>query len=189
MKYILKFIFLFFNLANRIFYRFFVSPLKRVMFNKCGKNVYVGRNCIITYRNTTVGDNVSIGSNCIFLSSVAKIIMGNHIIFGPTVTMITGNHRTDVLGKCMIDVKENEKLPENDQDIVIEDDVWIGANAVILKGVRIKEGSIIAAGSVVVKDVEPYSIYGGVPAKKIKLRFTPEQVIIHKSILNKGGNN
>lgn len=183
MKYILKFIFLFFNLANRIFYRFFVLPVKRVMFNKCGKNVYVGRNCTITYSNVSIGDNVSIGSNCIFLSSVAKIIMGNHIMFGPAVTMITGNHRIDILGKYMIHVKENEKLPENDQDIVIEDDVWIGANAVILKGVRIKEGSIIAAGSVVVKDVEPYAIYGGVPAKKIKERFTKEEILLHKKIL------
>lgn len=189
MKYILKFIYVFLNFSNRIYYRIFVLPAKRVLFKKCGKNVFVGKNCIITYRNISIGDNVSIGSNCIFLSTVAKIIMGNHIMFGPSVTMITGNHRIDILGKYMIDVKENEKLPENDQDIVIEDDVWIGANAVVLKGVRIKEGSIIAAGSVVVNDVEPYSIYGGVPAKKIKVRFTPEQVILHKSILNKGGNN
>jgi acetyltransferase-like isoleucine patch superfamily enzyme len=54
---------------------------------------------------------------------------------------------------------------------VIEDDVWVGYGAIIISGVRIGKGSIIASGSVVTKDVEPYSIYGGVPAKKIGNRF------------------
>ena len=52
--------------------------------------------------------------------------------------------------------------------VIIKDDVWIGANVKILPGVIIGEGSVIAAGAVVTKDVEPYSLYGGVPAKKIK---------------------
>lgn len=55
--------------------------------------------------------------------------------------------------------------------VIINDDVWIVANVTILKGVKIGEGSVIAAGSVVTKDVEPYCIYGGVPAKKLKHRF------------------
>lgn len=60
--------------------------------------------------------------------------------------------------------------------IVIEDDVWIGANSVILSGVKIGRGSVIAAGSIVTKDVEPYSIVGGNPAKKIRFRFTEEVI-------------
>ncbi|MCB2195276.1 MAG: hypothetical protein KQH79_05415 [Bacteroidetes bacterium] len=58
-----------------------------------------------------------------------------------------------------------------DGDIIIEDDVWIGANSVVVAGVTIGKGSVIAAGSVVTKDVEPYSIYGGVPSKKIRSRI------------------
>ena len=59
--------------------------------------------------------------------------------------------------------------------ILIEDDVWIGANVTILKGVTIKRGSIVAAGSVVNKDVEAFSIFGGIPAKKIGERFNIEE--------------
>ena len=67
-------------------------------------------------------------------------------MFGPNVTIITGNHRTDIIGKTMISVTINEKLPENDENVVINDDVWIGANAIILKGVTIGKGSVVGAG-------------------------------------------
>ena len=59
---------------------------------------------------------------------------------------------------------------------IIEDDVWIGCNATILQGVKIGTGAIVAAGAVVTKDVPPYAIVGGVPAKIIKYRFTEEQI-------------
>ena len=61
-------------------------------------------------------------------------------------------------------------------DIVVEDDVWIGYGATILSGVRIGQGAVIAAGAVVTKDVPPYAIVGGVPAKVIKYRFAPHIV-------------
>ncbi|NMD70174.1 acetyltransferase [Bacillus sp. DNRA2] len=156
------------------------------MLGEFGKNVYIGKGCSINYKNVYVGDNVSIGSDCIFMSTVAKIKIGSNIMFGPHVFMITGDHRIDYLGKNMIDVKEKEKLPENDEDIVINDDVWIGANSIILKGVTIGEGSVIAAGSVVTKNVQPYSIVAGIPAKKIKDRFSEDEMIRHKMLLKKG---
>jgi len=61
-----------------------------------------------------------------------------------------------------------------DQLTIIEDDVWVGYGSTILGGVRIGRGSIVAAGSLVTKDIEPYSIYGGTPARKIKNRFETE---------------
>lgn len=79
----------------------------------------------------------------------------------------------------MIAVTDADKLPENDQDVVFEGDNWIGANATILKGVRIGEGAVISAGAVVVKDVSPYTVVGGVPAVKIKDRFTEAQMKAH----------
>lgn len=60
------------------------------------------------------------------------------------------------------------------EKIIIEDDVWVGYGSIILSGVKICQGSIIAAGSVVTKDVEPFSIYAGVPAKKIRNRCDSE---------------
>ena len=87
-----------------------------------------------------------------------------------------------VVGRYMYDV--DEKLPEHDLPIIIEDDVWIGTGAIILKGVRIGEGAIIASGALVNKDVPGYSIVGGVPAKVLKMRFTDEQIIEHKKALH-----
>lgn len=75
-------------------------------------------------------------------------------------------------------IKDYCKWPTNDilQPVVIENDVWIGSNAVILQGVTIANGAIVAAGGVVTKDVPPYCIVGGVPARIIKKRFNEEQI-------------
>ena len=109
------------------------------------------------------------------------------MIFGPKPTIITGDHRIDVIGKHLIDVTVEEKYINGvnpyDQPVIIEDGCWIGANVTILKGVTIGRGSIVAAGAVVTKSCEPYSIIGGIPAKLLKMRFSPEQIAEHESIL------
>ena len=74
-------------------------------------------------------------------------------------------------------------MPENDLPVVIEDDVWCGANVTILKGVTIGRGSAVAAGAVVTKSFPLYSIIGGVPARLLKMRFTPEQIEEHEKRL------
>lgn len=81
----------------------------------------------------------------------------------------------------MFDVKK--KNPNDDQPVLIQKDVWIGAGAIILKGVKIGQGSIIAAGALVINDVDNYSIVGGVPAKHIKYRFTKDQIEEHENNL------
>ncbi|MBE6601946.1 MAG: acyltransferase [Ruminococcaceae bacterium] len=130
----------------------------------CGKDVSIGDNCVITPNAVSVGNRSTLGRNLLVLSSRAKLKIGNDVMFGPNVTVVTGDHKIDVLGRTMASIKEEEKDPENDQDVIIEDDVWIGANVTILKGVVIGTGSVIAAGSVVTKSVPPYQIWGGVPA-------------------------
>ena len=99
------------------------------------------------------------------------------------VNIITGNHRVDIKGRYMMDIKDCEKREEDDQDVVIEDDVWVGTGAIILKGVTIGRGSVVAAGSVVTRSIPPYSIVGGVPARVIKKRFTDEEIEEHEKIL------
>lgn len=181
MKNILRFVFLIFNFSYKAMYKFIIMPIKKSMFSKCGKNVYIGRGSTFIYKNVYLGNNVSIGADANFICSKAKVIINNNVMFGPHVFIITGGHRMDVIGKYMIDVKE--KLPENDQDVIIEEDVWIGANVIILKGVTIGKGSIVAAGSVVTKSIDSYSIYGGVPAKKIRKRFETEIIENHEKLL------
>ena len=68
--------------------------------------------------------------------------------------------------------------------MIIEEDVWFGANVTILKGVTIGRSSIIAAGAVVTKDVPPYSIVGGVPAKVIKMKWSENDISIHEQFIN-----
>ena len=95
---------------------------------------------------------------------------GDDVMFGPGVTVITGDHRTDILDRPMITVTDSEKSPDNDKDVVFEGDNWVGANAIILKGVTVGKGSVVSAGAVVTHDVPPYAIVGGVPAKVIRMR-------------------
>ena len=80
------------------------------------------------------------------------------------------------------------KLAENDLPIVIENDVWIGANVIILKGVTIVEGSVVAAGSIVTKSCSSYSILVGIPAKTMKQRFSEKDLKKHIDILTRRKN-
>ena len=131
--------------------------------------------------NMSVGDGSSIPKGSTFYCTEAPLTIGKKVIFGPHPTIITGDHRIDVVGKFIID--SHDKLPLNDAPVIIEDDVWTGANVTILKGVTIGRGSVIAAGAVVTKSCPPYSIIGGVPAKVLKFRFTVDEVMEHERLL------
>lgn len=131
---------------------------------KAGMNVTIGAECVfLPPSNVEIGDDVYIGPECWFMTTEAQIRIGSGVIFGPQVAIITGNHNIGVPGKRMFDVIE--KRPFDDEDVTIEDDVWIGFRATILKGVTVGTGSVIAAGAVVTRDVPPYQVVGGVPAK------------------------
>ena len=131
--------------------------------------------------NLSVGDGTSIPKGSTIYCTDAPCTIGKKVLFGPNPTIITGDHRIDVIGKYIMD--STEKLPENDAPVVIEDDVWTGANVTILKGVTIGRCSVIAAGAVVTKSFPPYSIIGGVPAKVLKMRFTEEEIMEHERML------
>lgn len=183
MQFIMRLVYKFCSIISRAIYKYIIMPFKRAMLKKCGKNVIIGRDSDLTYHNITIGNNVSIGRNAMFMCTRAEIRIGDHVMFGPHVFLITGGHRMDVIGRYMDSIQEDEKLPENDKDIVLEGDNWIGANTIILKGVTIGQGAVVAAGAVVTSDVLPYSIVGGVPATIIKNRFNLDDVIKHKNNL------
>lgn len=162
-----------FQFVSRALNKLIVVPIKKVSVGEYGKQVHFGRRVrFFGIENVYLGNDVSIGENSILMTTRAKIHIGDHVMTGPGVTMITGGHRMDIEGRPMTSISDAEKLPENDQDIVLEGDNWIGAKAIILKGVTIGQGAVIAAGAIVTKNVPPYSVYGGVPAKMIRQRFS-----------------
>ena len=128
-----------------------------------------------------IGDDVYIGRGAKISAAHAIIRIGSKVMFGPNVLIRGGNHNTEVIGKYMFDVKEKRDF--DDEDVFISDDVWVGGNSTILKGVKIGRGSIVAAGAVLTKSFPPYTIIGGVPAKVIKYRFSYNQVSEHETLL------
>ncbi len=149
--------------------------LKRV-----GTNFKFGYNSqFYDHRLIEIGNNVFMGLDTMITTNVSLVI-GNNVMFGPRVTIIGGDHNFKEVGLPMRYVKSGG----NNQPIVIEDDVWVGANVTILKGVHIGEGAIIGAGSIVTKSVTPYSITAGNPCKTIKMRFSPEELVLHLTMVN-----
>lgn len=133
---------------------------------KIGKNSYGSIN-VKMYG--TDNENLIIGNYCSIASNVLFVLGGNHNYK----TLTTYPFKNKILN-------ENNIEAISKGPIILEDDVWIGANSLILSGVRIGKGAIVAAGSVVTKDIPPYAIVGGNPAKIIKYRFNKD--IIEKII-------
>jgi acetyltransferase-like isoleucine patch superfamily enzyme len=106
-----------------------------------------------------LGDNVFVGRSCEFNCS-SKIIVGDNTMIASNTTIVDAAH----------DTQKEQKLKTISEEIIIGNEVWIGARCVILKGVSIGTGAIIGAGSVVNKSIPEYEIWAGTPARFIKLR-------------------
>ncbi len=112
-----------------------------------------------------IGSNVYFGTNC-YLGAIGQILIGNNVTVASRVTIVDHTHGR--LDFSDIEVPVMSRVLSSKGPIVIEDNVWIGENAVILSGLRIGKNSIIGANSVVTKDIPSYCIAGGTPAKLIK---------------------
>ncbi len=118
---------------------------------RCGENIYLGANSHINQYC------------CIWASKNSKVVLGDNLLMGPGVKIFASNHST----KPGVPMTHQQWI---EKDVTIGDDVWLGANSVVVPGVRIGRGSIVAAGAVVTKDVSDNTIVAGVPAKTIKQR-------------------
>jgi len=139
--------------------------LCRRMFKKCGKKeIIINRKAYFgTGKELEIDDFSSIGAETILPNN---IVIGKYVMMAPHVQILTNNHcfdRVDV-PICFQDYSPHQR-------IVIEDDCWIGQRALIMPNRNLKKGTIVAAGAVVTKDFEEYSIIGGNPAKLIRKRI------------------
>lgn len=114
-------------------------------------------------RELVLGDRSGLGIDA---DIHGPVTIGSDVMMGPRCTILTRNHRIE-----SVDVPMNRQGFADYRPVVIEDDVWIGANVTIMPGVCVGTGSVLAAGSVVVHDVPAYSIVGGVPARVLKSRL------------------
>ena len=169
----------FFFLLSRIKCYF----VRKGSFAQCGENVIISPPFFVGNKhNLYVGPNVSIGPNAHISANNAKFICKGHTAIAENLTVHTGNHAR-LIGQYVTDIKEADKPQGYDKDVIVCEDVWIGSNVTLLAGVTVGRGSTIAAGAVVNKDVPPYAIVGGIPAKLIKFYWTIDQILDHEAKL------
>ncbi len=133
-----------------------------LILDDCGKWVNIDKGTTFA-SDLKLGEGSGIGANCSIPSGVT---IGNHVMMGIDILMFTNEHRHDRLDIPMGAQGRTEVEP-----IIIGHDVWIGSRSLIMKGIHIGNGAIIAAGSVVTKDVPPYQIWGGNPAHFLRSRL------------------
>lgn len=156
-------------------YLVFTSAYLRAKFwslflGSCGSNVFILRSCnLMNPSKIHLGNYVSINHHT-SLGGHGNLNIGNYVLIGPNCNILTANHSFSRYDVPIMHQGITFK------DITIEDDVWIGASVVVLPGVTIGRGAIIASNAVVSKDVPSFAIVGGVPAKILKYRFDTETI-------------
>lgn len=138
-----------------------------------GKNNEFRPNCIVTSA-ACIGNNNYFGDRVI----VSNAIIGSYCSFAPDVKIAPSQHSINYVTTYQKISKHNIKYSLLQNKTIIENDVWIGANAVIMQGVKVGNGAVIGANAVVTKDVPAYGIAVGVPAKLIRYRF--DDILIDK---------
>ena len=142
-------------------------PLAFLKFKRYGKNILLSKHGVfVSADKLSLGNNIFINEK--FHISAWDFTIGNNVMIGSSFTAICNDHKYDRVGQTMFSYAKEKDL----KGIHIENDVWIGTNVTILKGVRVHEGAIIGAGSIVTNDVAPYTISFGNPCYFHKKRFS-----------------
>jgi acetyltransferase-like isoleucine patch superfamily enzyme len=128
---------------------------RRIMHYSLGKDSSIHMGVFVTGYNIHIGDNVVINRR-VYLDGRIGVRIRNNVSISPEVYIVSLEHDPN-----------DPAFATRGAEVVIEDDVWVGARAMIMSGVRIGRGAVVAAGAVVTKNVEPYQIVAGVPARPI----------------------
>lgn len=155
------------NINNKLYFlsAYIRARIYSLFLKKTGKKIFIQHDVI--FRNLKyieLGNNVYINHHAEILAGINGIKIGNDVMIGQYAKLLTTNHSYTDLSIPM------NKQTEISEHIIIHDDVWIGANAIILPGIEIGKGAVVGASALVTKDVPEFAIVGGVPAKIIKYR-------------------
>ncbi len=148
----------------------------RYSFLEIGRDSYLGYRLHVRPRCIAIGASSFVGSEC-WLAS--RAVIGNFVMLAARVSFVGGDHDISRVGEPAITAPRGEN-----RVIVIEDDVWLGHQTIIMHGVRVGEGAVVAAGSIVTKDVRPYAIVGGCPARLLRMRFESSEMSRHADTLS-----
>ena len=165
-----------------IIHRYFV---RKSQFGEFGYGARITPPCSLSNsKNIYLGEGCVIGGNALFYATHAKIVFKKHVIAAKGLQIVTGAHERRVGRFCATITDVDKKLNIGlDKDVIVEEDVWLGLNVTIMPGVIVGRGATIAAGAVVTKNIPPYSVAVGVPAKPVKFYWTIDQILAHESVL------
>ena len=136
----------------------------RLLFKRLDGFAFIYQGAYLDHcQNISAGHSLAINTG-VFISARAELRFGDGVLIGPNVVIVTSNHRYD------LDDRPIGEQGHDPRPISIGSDCWIGANAVIVAGANVAEGTIVSAGAVVTRDTEPYSIVAGVPAARVGWR-------------------
>jgi acetyltransferase-like isoleucine patch superfamily enzyme len=164
------------------------SPVKRLVraallpfikirygFIKLGEGFQWGSPCGISRKAISVGRYVYIGAHG---SMVGPVVIGDLCMISTHVIFVGNDHRSDIVGSPMR-LEFSGERPVT----IIEAECWIGQGATIFEGVRIGRGAVVAAGAVVTRSVAPYAVAAGVPARRLRMRFTSAEIKAHDRMI------
>lgn len=159
-----------------------MAKIIKTLFHRYISCIYVIHAFVFRLCGVTIGNNVKLSSGCsfenpsglsignetyvgsqVFFGAHNGISIGKQVMIGSGTSFLSADHNFDECNTPIV----NQGMKHEDKEIVVEDNVWIGTKCIILKKVRLGKGSVIGAGSVVTKDVSPYTIVAGNPAKII----------------------
>jgi acetyltransferase-like isoleucine patch superfamily enzyme len=159
-----------------------VVPRQAVL--ELGRECRIGRDVELNPGRMSIGDETSIQDRCVFQGDVS---IGRNCIIAYQVFVSSGRHHFDLQPHEPIKDQDRfalghpELAADSNRPVIIEDDCWLGVNSVVMPGVRVGKGAVVGANSVVTRDVAPYTVVAGVPAKRIRERldFAPPRRLMH----------
>lgn len=170
-----------------VYIRKFIVSIRLRKYHHISNTAHIARGVKVYNPNNLIMEDYTNVNGGTIMNTRATVTFKKYAGAAFGVTIITGNHMSvPGLHHKMITSKlkdELDTLHEYDKDIVIGEDVWLGANSTLLSGVKVGRGAIVGAGSVVRCDIPPYAIVAGNPAKIVGFRFTPSLTLLHEEEL------